>query len=238
MEVDVDAAIAQADDVEAALLERLTGHPVLQRAGALSRDEIAALLLQRRFISMIFTPIYDMGIDALIGSDALQVAREIVREEYPAGRKSHREDLVDDLLALGLTRADVLASRPTATTLATIGETLELMADATTDESGVRVLAMLRFWGEVVVSVEYGVFWSAMKPWFEAAGRASSFYFEHWGHDGCEQLVTASTKTHSGRLGVCLREMLRGPAAVAALTEVETRVVRSRMRFYDQFLRH
>ena len=236
MEVEVDAAIAQADGVEGALLQRLTGHPVLRRAGALSRTEIAAILLQRRFISMIFTPVYDMGIDALTGSDALQVAREIVREEYPAGRKSHREDLVDDLLTLGLTRSDVLASRPTAATLATIGETLELMADATIDESGVRVLAMLRFWGEVVVSVEYGVFWSAMQPWFDAADRASSFYFEHYSHDGCEQLVTASSRTHSGRLGVCLRQMLRGPAAVAAFTEVETQVVQARVRFYDQFL--
>jgi hypothetical protein len=237
MEVELDAAIAQADAVEGALLKRLTGHPVLRRAGALSRTEIAALLLQRRFISMIFTPVYDMGIDALTGSDALHVAREIVREEYPAGRKSHREDLVDDLLTLGLVRSDVLASRPTAATLATIGETLELMADATTDDSGVRVLAMLRFWGEVVVSVEYGVFWSAMKPWFDAADRASSFYFEHYSHDGCEQLATASTKTHSGRLGVCLRDVLRGPAALAGLTDVETRAVHSRERFYDQFRR-
>jgi len=236
MEVDVDRMISRADAIERCLLQRLTDHPVLQRVASLTRTELVALLLQRRFISMIFTPVYDMGIDALSDADALGLAREIVREEYPQGRPSHREDLVDDLMSLGATRSQVLACKPTAETIATVNESLELMAEATTADGDVRVLAMLRLWGEVVVSVEYGVFWSAMKPLFEASDKASSFYFEHYSHDGCEQLATASTRTHSGRLGVCLRDLLSSGSAVDAFEDVETRIVDSRLRFYDQFV--
>ena len=139
-------------------------------------------------------------------------------------------------MSLGATRSQVLACKPTAETIATVNESLELMAEATTADSDVRVLAMLRLWGEVVVSVEYGVFWSAMKPLFEASDKASSFYFEHYSHDGCEQLATASTRTHSGRLGVCLRDLLSSGSAVDAFEDVETRIVDSRLRFYDQFV--
>jgi len=65
MEVDVDRMISRADAIERCLLQRLTDHPVLRRVASLTRTELVALLLQRRFISMIFTPVYDMGIDAL-----------------------------------------------------------------------------------------------------------------------------------------------------------------------------
>jgi hypothetical protein len=233
-----DAATLEADELEHQLLDRLIGHTALQNIEALPQQQLLQMLLQRRFISHIFTTVYDIGIDGLANSDALKVARQIVREEYPdpSGRKpSHREDLVDDLIILGATRAEVLASRPTAATTSTVIETLDLIADAAADPSDVPALTMLRFWGEVVVSVEYGKYWRRIAEAFQAPDRRSRFFYEHYSHDGCEPLTGASMRTHSGRLGVCLREMLRAPGAFAAFADVETRVLETRLRFYDQF---
>jgi hypothetical protein len=229
------AAILDADRAEQRLLSRLTSHPLLREAGALSHEQLIEVLLQRRFISMIFTPIYDMGIDALSMAAALQVAREIVREEYPDGKPSHREDLVVDLLALGATRRQILGCRPTATTTATLIETFELMSEAGAAGDDIGVLGILRFWGEVVVAVEYEQFWKAIRPHFLTSTRPSRFYEAHYTHDGCEPLATASLKTHSGRLGVCLRELLISHSTTDALANVQTRVIESRLRFYDQF---
>ena len=236
MTTDVLDVVRDADRTEQRLLSRFTSHPVLQQADVLSHGQLIELLLQRRFISLIFTPVYDMGIDALSMPAALDVAREIVREEYPDGKPSHREDLVGDLLALGATKQQILSCRPTPVTSATLIDTLELMGEAAADGDDVRVLGMLRFWGEVVVAVEYGLFWNAIAPQFSAAQRPSHFYQAHYTHDGCEPLATASLETHSGKLGVCLRELLLSQSSADALADVETRVVDSRLRFYDQFL--
>ena len=235
MTTGVLAPILDADRAEQRLLARLTSHPLLREAGALSHEQLVEVLLQRRFISMIFTPVYDMGIDALSMPAALDVAREIVREEYPAGRPSHREDLVADLLALGATKRQILGCRPTPATAATLVETFELMGEAAAGDDDIGVLGMLRFWGEVVVAVEYGQFWKAIAPHLSTPARASRFYEAHYTHDGCEPLATASAKTHSGRLGVCLRELLISHSGADALAKVQTRVVESRLRFYDQF---
>jgi hypothetical protein len=236
MTTGVLAPILDADRTEKKLLSRLIDHPVLQHADALAPEQLIDVLLQRRFISMIFTPVYDMGIDALSTQAALEVAREIVREEYPAGKPSHREDLVVDLISLGATKHQILACRPTPSTTSMLIETLELMGEAAADGDDVRVLGMLRFWGEVVVAVEYRQFWKAIAPHFSTKGHRSRFYHAHYSHDGCEPLATASSRTHSGRLGVCLRELLVSPNTVRAVSQLETRVVESRQRFYDQFV--
>jgi hypothetical protein len=228
--------VAEADQAEATLLHRLRAHPALSEVGSWSNDRLLAMLLQRRFISMLFTPVYDLGIDALTDAGARALAREIVREEYPADRPSHREDLVEDLVVLGADRSQILGVRPTQATSEVLVATLDLMSHAVADASDVRVLTMLRLWGEVVVAVEYGELWDRrIESHFQSAGRPSRFYREHYSHDGCEPLATASVETHSGRLGTCLRTMVGDRAALTAFLSVEARVIETRLRFYDQF---
>lgn len=236
MTIGVLAPILEADQREKQLLSGLTAHPILQHPETLSDQQLVYVLLQRRFISMIFTPVYDMGIDALSTQAALDVAREIVREEYPVGKPSHREDLIADLLDLGATRHQILACKPTPSTTSTLIETLELMGEAAAGGDEVRVLGMLRFWGEVVVAVEYGQFWKAIGPYFTTKQRPSCFYQAHYSHDGREPIAAASAQTHSGRLGQCLRVLLDSPGAAKSLVEIETKIVHSRLRFYDQFV--
>ena len=146
-----------ADDSEAALLARFTSHRVFADVGGLSQDAFLELLLQRRFLSLLFAVVYDIGIDGLEDETAVRLVREILREEYPdasGSTPSHREDLVCDLLALGATRAQIAASRPTPVTTSVVEETLTLTLDAAAAASDLRVLTVLRFWGEVLVSVE------------------------------------------------------------------------------------
>ncbi|MEA2240518.1 MAG: hypothetical protein QOD24_74 [Solirubrobacteraceae bacterium] len=230
-----------ADESEAGLLARFTAHGVFDDIEARSQDAFLALLLQRRFLSLLFPVVYDIGIDGLIDERAVRLVREILREEYPDASgtsRSHREDLVCDLLALGATRSQILESRPTAVTASVVEETLALILDAAAAARDVGVLTILRFWGEVLVSVEYGQFWRRMDGQFQAAGTTSSFYRPHLQHDGCEPLATASEslQTHSGRLGGCLVRMLEADGDVEQFAETERRVLAARMRFYDQFV--
>jgi hypothetical protein len=230
-----------ADASEAGLLARFTAHGVFDDIEARSQDAFLALLLQRRFLSLLFPVVYDIGIDGLTDERAVRLVREILREEYPdasGASRSHREDLVCDLLALGATPSQILESRPTAVTAGVVEETLALMLDAAAAPGDVRVLTVLRFWGEVLVSVEYGQFWRRMEGQFRASGSTSSFYRPHLQHDGCEPLATASESlaTHSGRLGGCLVRMLEDDSDVEEFAETERRVLAARMRFYDQFV--
>jgi hypothetical protein len=228
------------DSVEAQLLERFTAHPWLRELQSLPQAEFMRMLLQRRFLSLVFTAMYDIAIDALVDPTAVKLVREILREEYPdasGNTPSHREDLVHDLIALGATRAQILACRPTDVTASVVTETLTQMCDAAADLSDVKVLTILRLWGEILVAVEYGEYWKRMEAQFAGAGVQSQFYVGHLHHDGREPLATASdsSDTHSGRMGACLKRLLDDDAAVEQFHEVEEQVIALRLRFYDQF---
>jgi hypothetical protein len=230
----------RADDIESEFLARFTAHRVFTEIERLPEEAFLDVLLQRRFLSMLFPVMYDAGIDGLTDATAIMLVREILREEYPdpsGNTPSHREDLVHDLLVLGATREQVLSCRPSPVTAAVLEGTLALMADAGARGGDLEVMTILRFWGEVLVSVEYGEFWRRMRSGFDAAGTASRFYQPHHDHDGRDPLATAveSSCTHSGRLGACLVRLLAGDGAEERFAETERRVLELRFEFYDQF---
>jgi hypothetical protein len=232
----------RADASEAELLARFAAHDALAGVEAMDEDGFLEMLLQRRFLSLLFPVMYDLGIDALGDDGAIRLVREILREEYPdpsGATPSHREDLVSDLLVLGASRAQILGSRPSAITAGVVEETLEIMREASVQSGDAAVLTILRFWGEVLVSVEYGEFWRRMESRFEAAGAPSRFYHPHHHHDGREPLAAASetSRTHSGRLGACLVSLLEQDGAQETFERVEARILDVRLRFYDQFAR-
>jgi len=233
--------VLSADAAEAGLLARFTAHPLFAAIDDLERAAFLEVLLQRRFLSLLFPVVYDVGIDGLADEASTRLVREILREEYPdptGATPSHREDLVSDLLALGASREQVMRTRPSAVTASVVQETLSLMLDCAAAPGDGAVLTVLRFWGEVLVSVEYGEFWRRMKPEFEAAGVASRFYHPHHHHDGREPLAAAAddSATHSGRLGASLvRSLEHQEGAAEEFASVERAVLAARMRFYDQF---
>ncbi|MET9959173.1 hypothetical protein ABZ128_08810 [Streptomyces sp. NPDC006326] len=232
------------DAFEDALIERFRDHPVLANVAALPDEDFAALLLQRRFVSLAFTPSYDLAIDLLRDEAGLRIARVILREEYPDGHghtPSHREDMTEDLRRLGISRPALVASRPTARTRQVIQDTLELIADAGGHpDADLRLLTILRFWGEVLVSVEYGRLWERMAPLLTEDGKnRSRFYYPHHVHDAkTHSLATLSllSGSHSDRLATRVTELLAHEESTAGFRELEERALLLKTAFYDQFL--
>ncbi|KAB2346353.1 hypothetical protein [Actinomadura rudentiformis] len=231
------------DEFEDGLIGRFKRHLVLADVARLADDDFAAVLLQRRFLSLAFTPVYDLAIDLLEDEVGLRMARVILREEYPddsGHTRSHREDMAEDLIQLGIPRKEIVESRPTAETTAAITGTLGLVADAGRQgNADLRLLAFLRFWGEVLVSVEYELLWPRMAPILIRNGKnRSRFYHPHYVHDAkAHPLATGSllSGTHSDRLGLRVSELLAREESPDAFKEVEEGALRLKEAFYDQF---
>ncbi|MER7466520.1 hypothetical protein [Streptomyces sp. NPDC097981] len=232
------------DAFEDTLVERFREHPVLANIALLPDEDFAALLLQRRFVSLAFTPSYDLAIDLLRDEAGRRIARVILREEYPGGdghTPSHREDMTHDLRRLGVSRQALVASRPTAATRRAIGDAFELIAESGAhDNCDLRLLTVLRFWGEVLVSVEYGRLWERMGPLFSPAGESRSrFYHPHHVHDAKTQplaRVSLLSGSHSDRLAARVTELLAREESSDCFKELEERSVQLKTVFYDQFL--
>lgn len=231
------------DAFEDDLIERFRRHPVLANAANLSDAELSAVLLQRRFVSLAFTPAYDLAIDLLRDNTIVRAARVILREEYPDNRgntPSHREDMKSDILALGVSWEEFVATQPTEQTLDTINATMRLIGAAGAHEhADLRLLTTLRFWGEVLVSIEYEQLWPRMANLLVVNGEnRSRFYYPHFIHDGKVQPIAAASPlaaTHSDRLGVRLAELLAHEPHRSSFMEAETEIFRLKSAFYDQF---
>jgi len=232
------------DAFEDELIEGFAQHPVLANVALLPDDDFAAILLQRRFVSLAFTPSYDLAIDLLRDEAGRRIARTILREEYPDSNghtPSHREDMTHDLFQLGISRRALVETRPTAATKKAIGDTLELIADAGAhDNADLRLLTLLRFWGEVLVSVEYGRLWERMGPVLTRdGGNRSRFYYPHHVHDAKAHplaAVSLLSTTHSDRLAMRLNDLLAREESTDCFKETEERALQLKASFYNQFL--
>ncbi|MDJ0617045.1 MAG: hypothetical protein QNJ63_09915 [Calothrix sp. MO_192.B10] len=231
------------DKIEDELILKFKSHRVLKNIESISQSEFLEILIQRRFLSLILTTVYDIAIDSLTDLESIKIARQILREEYPdcnGNTPSHREDLAYDLMLLGATKLDIVKSRPSDATNQTIKKTLALVCGFESSElCDVKILTMLRFWGEVLVSVEYGEFWRRMSKYFSVHGdKRSRFYYPHFCHDSRETMAEASlaSATHSGRLGARLREMLTSEAAKKSFIDMERKILDIKLKFYDQFI--
>ncbi|MDJ0675947.1 MAG: hypothetical protein QNJ36_11285 [Calothrix sp. MO_167.B42] len=242
------------DKIEDELIVQFKNHSVFQNIKSISQEKFLEILIQRRFLSLTLTTVYDIAIDSLTDLESIKIARQILREEYPdfnGNTPSHREDLVYDLMLLGATKLDIVKSRPSDTTNQTIKKTLALVCGFENSElCDVKLLTMLRFWGEVLVSVEYGEFWKRIKmsKYFSVDGdKRSRFYYPHFCHDSRETMAEASlaSATHSGRLGARLREMLTSEAAKKSFIDeaakksfidMERKILDIKLKFYDQFI--
>ncbi|KPI33901.1 hypothetical protein OV450_6194 [Actinobacteria bacterium OV450] len=232
------------DAFEDALVARFEEHPVLAGISLLPDEDFAALLLQRRFVSLAFTPSYDLAIDLLRDEAGKRIARVILREEYPGAdghTPSHREDMTHDLGLLGISRDALVASRPTAATRRSVEDAFELIAaSGAHDDCDLRLLTVLRFWGEVLVSAEYGRLWERMGPRFARGGEnRSRFYHPHRVHDAKTQplaRVSLLSGSHSDRLAARVTELLAREGSSDCFKELEERSVQLKTAFYDQFL--
>lgn len=202
---------------------------LLEAADELSDERLAEVLVQRRLISLAFTPFYDMLIDALGSPTARLVCRQILREEYPdpAGNSpSHRELLVQDLVALGIDRDAVLRARPTAATADIILGSFELLFAAMRGPFRELVLiTTAACYGELLVATEYQALRSRI---IAGLGQNTSvFYIPHLAHDSghakrlLEEIALRHDPDNSEQADVC----------AAAID----RCVALKLAFYAQF---
>jgi hypothetical protein len=242
--------IEQVNSYEHVLIDRLKSHPVFLRLEQIEWDDLLKILIQRRFLSLSIVNVYEFVIDAVIDPDIKQTVRGILNEEYPRNTKgvplpSHRELLFQDLLNLGATAEMILKTPETETTQQLRAASNQMMVDCLDRPcSQVGLIAFLRFWAEVTVSIEYSCLWPRISERLaKGASRhkiRSEFYYFHMIHDnrssdlGKEGFLGGLT--HAQELAIHLQKLITDQAALDCCLQFEEQAYQLKYQFYDQFL--
>jgi hypothetical protein len=237
------------DRNEDLLIEDFRSHSLLKEIKDVDRDKLQKILIQRRFMSYIFTNAYDMSIDGLYDESAKKRLRSILRDEYPdqsGSTPSHREDLLQDLVTIGIGKPTLLKSEPSNETREIIDATISLIRHLYDSEhSDLAIVTFIRFWGEVLVAVEYKILWERIKKYF--SGKPSRFYSPHLVHDQKRKPIfdfIDGAETHADNLARYIANYLNFAseneqellAKVKVFEDTEKEVCKLKRRFYDQFI--
>ena len=235
---------------EAFLIEKFKKHPLFVSINTMEWSDFLNILIQRRFLSLSIVNTYDLVIDALCDLESLKTVRSILSEEYPRNTKgepllSHRELLFQDLISLGATREQILTTAETQETKIIRQKSLDFFTknfDHQYYEIG--ILTALRFWAEVLVSIEYECLWKKMSERLSEKTNdnkvKSEFYYFHKIHDakisdiGNESIFGGLT--HSDELAIHLKRLIASPEACDYCIDIESDICNLKYKFYDQFL--
>ena len=242
--------LAPLNNQERQHIASLRAHPILANVASLSWDDLLALLLQRRFLSLSIVNVYEFVIDALESEAIKATVRLILHEEDPRKTRgvplaSHREVLFRDLLNLGASRESILNTSESAETqLVRLASLEALQSCLSQTDSDLALIAFLRFWAEVLVSVEYECLWPRLSQRLAhgpaADGVRSEFFYYHMIHDrrqsdiGAEQILGGLT--HSQELARHMAELIGNEAALQVAISQVDRAWELKNRFYQQFV--
>jgi hypothetical protein len=238
------------NNFEISLIDKFKLHPLFQQIEAIAWDDLLEILLQRRFLSLSIVNIYEFAIDALTDNEIKRTVRGILNEEYPRNTKgvplpSHRELLFQDLVNLGATPERILKTPETSVTKMVRDESYKLMVsclDAEYCQAG--LVTFLRFWAEVLVSVEYSCLWQRISERL-SDGRSndkvrSEFYYFHQIHDSRNSDIGQESflggLTHAQELAIHLQKLISSKAALDYCLKIEEKVYQLKCRFYDRFI--
>ncbi len=200
----------------------------------MSNAEFKRMLLQRKWISYAFTPLYDFGIDSMADEKAKQILRTIRNDEYPREGPSHREDLIHDLKIIGLELDEVINESASKQTLKSIKNQFDFLKIREEQEMhDIKVVTFLRFGLEILVSVEYGVFVQRLED-FGLTRRNSRFYWPHFMHDMKQHPLGTKGSTHSDMLSEQLGSMLDTLKKAAACGRFTQKTYELRSEFFRQ----
>jgi len=242
-----DTKLSRLDASEAALIERFKHHPLF--AAPMADDLLHRVLLERREVSLIFDEVYARMVVAIDPLSTKNVLRRIIRDEYPAESiaidgRSHREDLVVDLLHVGVDLQTVNRFEPSAATARILAETKDYVRSILKEPNpSLPCAAFTRFWGEILTSVEYGLLWeAALKQKFERED-ASVFYWNHFRYDRKEISFERDyssdenyADSHSDQLTNEIRHMIRAKQDARLVEGINERAFDLKYEFYTQFL--
>ena len=108
----------------------------------------------------------------------------------------------------------------------------------------VGLVAFLRFWAEVLVSIEYSCLWQRISEHL-SSGQShnkvrSEFYYFHMIHDSRNSDVGKESflggLTHSQELAIHLQELILSEEALFYCINIEKTVYQLKYQFYDQFI--
>jgi hypothetical protein len=242
--------LAPLNDLETLLIDRLRSHELLREINAVSWQDLLGILIQRRFLSLSIVNIYELAIDALVDQQVKQTVRGILHEEYPRNTRgiplsSHRELLFQDLLNLGATPAMILTTPETIATGKIRAQSYQVMIECLgKTHSQVGLVAFLRFWAEVLVSIEYSCLWQRISERLSNERTShkarSEFYYFHMIHDSRNSDIGKETilggLTHSQELAVHLKRLIVSEDALALCIDLTESAYQLKCQFYDQFV--
>jgi hypothetical protein len=235
---------------ENSLIEKFMSHPLFIHLDAIAWNDFIEILIQRRFLSLFIVNIYEFVIDSLADQQIKRTVRGILNEEYPRNTKgvplpSHRELLFQDLLNLGATYEIILTTPETSVTQMVRDESYRLMVSCLGEEyCQVGLVAFLRFWAEVLVSIEYSCLWKRISERL-SNGQSdnkvrSEFYYFHMIHDSRNSDIGKESflggLTHSQELAIHLQRLISSEEALLYCTHIEQSVYQLKYQFYDQFI--
>ncbi|MCP2726985.1 hypothetical protein [Limnofasciculus baicalensis] len=239
------------NDFEISLITKFRNHPLFSQIDAIAWEDLLAILIQRRFLSLSIVNLYEFVIDALTDEGIKRTVRGILNEEFPRNTKgvplpSHRELLFQDLLNLGATSEMILITPETPTTQKVRNESYQCMIGCLGEKHcQVGLVAFLRFWAEVLVSVEYSCLWQRISERLSNGQSPhkirSEFYYFHMIHDsrnsdiGQESILGGLT--HSQELAIHLKRLISSKDALVYCLNLQENSYQLKCQFYDQFIR-
>ena len=235
---------------EISLLKKFRSHPLFIQIDEIPWHGVLEILIQRRFLSLSIVNIYEFVIDALEDPEIKKTVRGILNEEYPRNTKgiplpSHRELLFQDLINLGATSEMILTTPETPVTRIVRAESYQLMVSCLANKyCQVGLITFLRFWAEVIVSVEYSCLWKRISERL-SNGQSnhkirSEFYYFHMIHDSRNSDIGKESflggHTHAQELAIHLQKMISSEDALLYCIKLEESAHRLKYQFYDQFI--
>ncbi|MBI4163103.1 MAG: iron-containing redox enzyme family protein [Candidatus Aenigmarchaeota archaeon] len=217
------------DRYENVLINKFKNHVVLKNISKLSDNNLKRLLLQRRLISLEFTPLYEQTICGLEHEEAKKILRWLIIEEYPPNNQNHREDLVTDMMKLGLTKKEILNVKPTTLTNMTIKKLFDSI-EYSENNYDIKALSTLNIAMEVLVSEEYGVIIPELQKRFAFNFIGSAFYGPHYQHDSKNTLGG-----HSNKLNGVIKNFVDSKEKLEIAKNCMANACEIKMEFYDQF---
>lgn len=211
-------------------MDRLRHHPFLGGIDRLSDREFHTYLLERMHVSASFVGWCEIGRNQLRAPAFRLLVEDIIREEQPAGKRSHFHWLKYDLRLIGVPAESVISSTASGTTGAYIHDAAALLFSSASAYGDVGVLTVLRILGEVLVHSEYAAV--VARLWNSGFDLSrSKFYFPHHFHD-------APQGSHAIAYAAAMHHILDRLDTVQfeAITGLLRNATTLRIGFLDQFL--
>ena len=222
------------DQLEDKLLEKYVKHPVLNNLSLFGEEEFLFLVKQRAYLALFFVLFNEFSLIRQLGNNVQKVFKDLVLDEYLEKEGFHRVALGNDLRALGIEDVSFGFSAMTPETQKAVFGMSDVIAACKTDAE---LLCAVRFWGELSVSVEYGLLWKRMKT-MGLTQKTSEFYYPHYEHDAKRSALTS--KSFSGSHSdygakVLVGEIENSSDQINRCAKIEQQVSNIKLSFWDQF---